>query len=194
MVRVNTIQEKSFEFWKPLHGYEGLYEVSIIGVRSIGRKVKRNGRNLSIKEKLLRPYIMATGYYAVSISAYGITKPITIHRILSTHFIFNTDSKKKFVNHKNGEKLDIRISNLEWTTQGENNLHAYAIGLRNGDHKRLERRGKHACAKMVGMFKQESLIKVFDCKIDAEEHSGRTVGYFIKRQRADPDGYHWKYV
>lgn len=188
------LKRKSFEFWKPIQGYEGLYEVSILGIRSLQRVVDRKGAPLTIKEKILTPCIGSVGYYVVSLSKNNITKKFTKHRLLSTHFIFNTDKKKKFVNHKNGNKLDIRISNLEWTTQAENNLHAYATGLRNGDHKKLERRGKHSCAKKVGMFIQENLIKVFDCKLDAQEHSGRTVGHFIKRKKSDPDGYNWKYI
>lgn len=194
MEGMKRIGKRSFEFWKPIQGYEGLYEISILGVRGIERVVSRKGGFLTIAEKIIRPSIAATGYYVIGLNKNNFSKKFTLHRLLSTHFIFNTDGNKKFVNHKNGKKLDIRISNFEWTTQAENNLHAYATGLRNGNHKRLERRGKHSCAKRVGMFLQKNLIKVFDCKIDAEEHSGRTVGYFIRNKRADPDGYNWEYV
>lgn len=188
------LQNKSFEFWKPIQGYEGLYEISIIGVRSLQRSVARNNSTLPVKQKLLKPIIGKIGYYVVTLSKNNNCRPYYCHRLLSSHFIFNKHPEKKFVNHKNGNKLDIRISNFEWATQAENNLHAYATGLRNGDHKKLERRGKHSCAKKVGMFIQKNLIKVFDCKIDAENHSGRTVGYFIKKKRADPDGYNWEYL
>lgn len=191
MIQLN---KKSFEFWKPIQGYEGLYEISILGIRSLQRIVDRGASSLPVKEKILKPCVGNVGYYVVTLTQYNVSRQVLYHRLLSSHFIFKIDSRKRFVNHKNGNKLDIRISNLEWTTQAENNIHAYAKGLRNGDHKRLERRGKHSCAKKVGMFIQKSLIRVFDCKIDAEEHSGRSVGYFINNGRADPDGHNWKYI
>lgn len=56
-----------------------------------------------------------------------------IHRILAQHFIpFDGDTSKMYVNHKDGDKKNYDLSNLEWTTPSENNQHAYDAGLKVG--------------------------------------------------------------
>jgi len=51
-----------------------------------------------------------------------------LHRLIAETFIPNPKGKL-LVNHKNGNKLDYRIKNLEWATHSENTLHAYEKGL-----------------------------------------------------------------
>lgn len=59
-----------------------------------------------------------------------------VHRLVATTFISNTDPKKIFVNHIDGNKQNNHVSNLEWVTTQENNIHAYQTGLRP-DNKRV---------------------------------------------------------
>lgn len=59
-----------------------------------------------------------------------------VHRLVATTFIPNTDPKKIFVNHIDGNKQNNHVSNLEWVTTQENNIHAYQTGLRP-DNKRV---------------------------------------------------------
>lgn len=63
----------------------------------------------------------------------------SIHRLVAKAFIPNPDQKDT-INHVDGNKLNNDISNLEWSTQGENNLHAYKTGLK--DPKSCGRHGK----------------------------------------------------
>lgn len=70
-----------------------------------------------------------TGYPTDSnnyLKRYGVL----IHRLVATTFIPNTDSKKIFVNHIDGNKQNNHVSNLEWVTPSENCTHAYQTGLR----------------------------------------------------------------
>jgi hypothetical protein len=61
-------------------------------------------------------------------------KGYDIHRLIAQTFIPNPDNKPQ-VNHKNGNKHDNRVENLEWATSYENNLHARINGLAKGPKK-----------------------------------------------------------
>lgn len=101
------------EKWLPIKGYEGLYEVSNLGrIKSL-----RKNKMLSIKP-------VKDSYKTVRlIDKNGTRKSIRIHRIVATHFISNPENKRE-VNHKNMNKNDNRVSNLEWVTPKENINHA----------------------------------------------------------------------
>lgn len=112
--------------WIDLKGYEGIYQFNESGeVRSVDR-VDIRGRNL--KGKVLSRYLTSRGYPAVCIYKDGKSTTKEIHRIIAEHFIPNPDNKPE-VNHKDGNKLNHCISNLEWVTTRENLLHARATGL-----------------------------------------------------------------
>lgn len=119
------------EEWKPVPNFEGLYEVSNLGrVRSVERKVRSNQRNnhfFAVKQRFLLPDISAA-YYRVTLSKDGKTKRFSVHRLVCEAFLENPENKP-FVNHKDGDKLNNTLSNLEWVTQSENCIHALETGL-----------------------------------------------------------------
>jgi len=78
----------------------------------------------NVREKFVKPVKNDAGYCYVTISNCGNKKNYYVHRIVADHFIKNTDKSKTQVNHKNKQRDDNRIENLEWVTVSENNIHA----------------------------------------------------------------------
>lgn len=102
------------EVWKEIEGFVG-YQVSSFGrVRSKNKILKHENK------------INGAGYYGVSLGRGG---DAAIHRLVAKAFIPNPKNKKQ-VNHKNCNKLDNRVENLEWVTPKENIKHM----LKNGRH------------------------------------------------------------
>ena len=97
------------EYWKPVVGYEGHYQVSNFGrVKSI-----KFGKEIILKQKI------KGGYYYVNLSKNGILKTYLVHRLVAEAFIDNTDNLP-CVNHKDEDKTNNSVDNLEWCTQSYN--------------------------------------------------------------------------
>lgn len=91
--------------------------------------VSSSGKIYSLKSnKYLKPNIVTNGYYQVCLFKNGKRYRKYIARLVAQAFISNPDNKST-VNHKDGIKSNNNISNLEWMTQSENQLHAFNTGL-----------------------------------------------------------------
>jgi hypothetical protein len=111
------------EIWKEVKGYEGLYEVSNIGrVKSLSRIVLRNGKYpFKTKEKLMKPVINSYGYLRVILWDNGITKGRTIHQLVAIAFLNHIPCGFKLVvNHKDFNRQNNKVENLEAVTQRAN--------------------------------------------------------------------------
>jgi hypothetical protein len=116
------------EIWRPIAGYEGVYEVSNMGrIKSLERE-KWNGRSYQkIKETILPPRPRdERGYLCVGLNREGKTSLKYVQILVGLHFIPNP-LKKRTVNHKWGIKWDNRASQLEWNTHREQHLHAWRV-------------------------------------------------------------------
>lgn len=103
------------EIWKPIVGYEALYEIS-----SAGRVRRTDGR-------ILKPWRTRNGYIHATLCRDKAKKHVLIHRLVATAFIEKPQGKD-VVNHKNCNPSDNRVENLEWVTQSENVKYAYDLG------------------------------------------------------------------
>lgn len=87
-----------------------------------------DGRVYSEKVKRFLKPRNHRGYWSIGISVDGKKKTATVHRLIAFAFVDNPENKK-VINHKDGDKKNNNISNLEWCTTSENILHAFKTGL-----------------------------------------------------------------
>lgn len=143
------------EIWKPIKQYPG-YEVSSLGRIKSYKVNKINGKLLSGKD--------SKGYVGIDIRINGKTKQELLHRLVLSTFCPVEGWEELTVNHKNGNRKDNRLENLEWMTISENNSHARRI-LKTG----LGAQRVH----IITMKKEE---EYFDTVTEAAQFMGVTKG------------------
>lgn len=105
--------------WRDVPGYEGSYQVSNLGE---ARSMRTN------PPRLLKPWRHPAGYVCVTLHHAAKKKKQLVHRLVAKAFLPNPEDKPQ-VNHKNGDKVDNNVNNLEWCDNRENAHHsAYTLG------------------------------------------------------------------
>lgn len=99
----------------PVKGFEGLYFITPDG------KVYNH-------KKQLNTHKINSGYLTVTLSKDKVSKPYLVHRLVALTFLENPLNKRT-VNHKDGDKLNNNLENLEWATYSENKRHAFREGI-----------------------------------------------------------------
>ena len=107
--------------WKTVKGFD-MYQVS-----TEGKVISHYGE----KPKYLKPAVDAIGYNHVRLYKEDGAKLFKLHRLVAEHFLENP-KKLRTINHKNGDKTDNRVENLEWLSHSDNVKHAWKIGLNTG--------------------------------------------------------------
>lgn len=117
------------EKWKSVVGYEEFYSVSNTG------KIRRDkgGSNNAKIGRILKQRLNTHGYVSVILSKFGTEKSFTVHRLVVKAFIGEIPDGLQ-INHKNGNKTDNRLENLECVTPSENRLHCNKVLFPNGEN------------------------------------------------------------
>lgn len=146
------------EIWKAVSGFEGFYEVSNKGnVRSLDRTVTRkDGVVVSFKGKRLLPRLNQDGYLQIQISKGDKIKTIRVHRLVADTFLPNPSSMPE-VNHKDEDKTNNAVTNLEWCS------HKYNSRYGTRGERIARKHGKSLSAYVPGedmpAFKFESMVE-----------------------------------
>lgn len=117
------------EKWRPVVGYEGLYEISNLGrVKSVERDIDVTDRyghsyKYHVKEKIMKQGRRHDGYADVSLSSHGVTTLHCVHRLLAEAWILNPNDYN-YVNHIDLDKTNNSLDNLEWISDSGNVNHA----------------------------------------------------------------------
>lgn len=178
--------KSTIEIWRDIKDYEGYYQVSNLGnVKSINRKiVLKNNKTMLIKERILKQSIGNNNYLIVSLFKNGNGHSFTVHRLVAEAFIPNPDNLPE-VNHKNENKTDNCVDNLEWCTSKYNC---------NYGNKMISK------IKSVAQYtKNNILINIFRSTCDAEKQTGISNSHISaccngKYGFKSAGGYIWKYV
>lgn len=119
-----------------LKGYEDEYIIDELGNIVCLPKEDKRHRNQYSSYYVIKGKVDAHGYVRVALTKEGKTKECLVHRLVAKQFIPNPDNLPQ-VNHKNGNKCDNTVANLEWCTASQNTQHAVDNNLSGKREKML---------------------------------------------------------
>jgi len=160
------------EIWEPITNIEkkGYYISNLGNIKNPSGKVKNK-------------FSISGGYHDLKIIKNG--QHHKIHRLVALHFIKNPNNKP-YVNHKNGNKLDNRVENLEWVTNQENVIHGYENGLNT-----------EGLTEVIQYDKEgKNIIKKFKSISDASKSlniSSSSISACCRGKTLQTKGFHFKY-
>ena len=164
------------ENWKEIAGYEELYEVSDLG------RVKSLGNNKSGKEKILKLQKDKYGYFQVGLYKDGKAKKSKVHRLVAEAFIPNPNNLET-VNHKDEDKTNNAVCNLEWMSRGDNVAYS---------RPQLAKRRVQMLDKKTG-----ELLATFPSTREAERVTGinqGSISHCCNGKLKSAGGYKWRYI
>lgn len=176
------------EVWKDVPGYEGLYQVSNLGnVKSLDRYVDYGKTTAFRKGRILKQGKATGGYLQVELSKNKISSAKLVHRLVAEAFVPNSEHLSE-INHKDENKHNNCVDNLEWCTR------KYNINYGTGTERRVE---KISVAVVMCALDGTELMEFPSVHEAARSISGKCVAGNIseccKGRRKTACGYIWKY-
>ena len=166
------------EIWKPIKGYEGLYEVSNLGrIKSL---VNNKGQ---YREKILKPRY-TYGYLKVILCKNGIKKNYRVHRLVAEAFLPNPDNLP-LINHKDEQKDNNIVTNLEWCNYSYNNSYG----------TRTKRAAENNHKKLLQFTLDGNFVKEWQSPVEAEKEGYRrsNISYCCNGRIKQYKGFIWRY-
>jgi hypothetical protein len=158
------------EIWKDIPGYEGFYQASSMGrIKSVEGKVThstRHGKRVW-HERILKPKKCANFRlcgYRVTLWKNKQCKDYLVARLVATTFHENLIDTEMTVNHKDGDRLNNRINNLEWLTLADNIRHGFNTGL-------------YHTQKQTVLTAPDGSVLTFQSRTEASAFLGKGHGY-----------------
>lgn len=165
------------EIWKDIKGYEGLYQVSNLGrIKSF----PRNGTR-SKEAAILRGHDTPKGYMQICLTKDRVRKTIKIHRLVAEAFLPNPTNLPQ-INHKDENKQNNRVDNLEWCDCRYNNCY-------NGRMEKIAKKN----GRRVRCLETDT---VYDSVAKAAEATGishSNIVYVCQGEFKQIKGFHFKY-
>lgn len=195
------------EIWKDIYfeengviwDYRGYYQVSNLGkIKSLERKIWNGKVHYTRQEKIMKPTKNKNGYQLIGLKINKNEKKFLVHRLVAIHFIQNPNNKPQ-VNHEDGNKENCCVSNLTWVTNGENQKHAYKIGLKKigeEEKQRFRKRNKEHEKKIIQYDKQGNFIREWECISECARQlkiNGGNIVSCLKGRQKTSYNYIWKY-
>lgn len=181
------------EIWKDIPCHKGSYQASNMGhIRSLDRMIPNKANKSGLQKtrgKMLKPCATANGYMVVNLGR----KTYYVHRLVCEAFVGNIPSGMN-VNHKDGNKQNNRIDNLEIVTSSQNHLHAFEV--------------LHRIPSCLGKLNSNASKPVAQCTLSGEfieqypsaREAARQTGISHKHissccngKRQTTGGYRWKF-
>lgn len=168
------------EIWKDVKGYEGIYKISDYG----SLKSNKNYKKASVNKY---------GYYQTTLYKNGKKRNALVHRLVAEAFLPNPNNKPT-INHKDGNKLNNRVDNLEWATNKEQTNHSInVLGNKSVISDKCRKRQIELHQRKVkrsdGMVFES--IKIAS---DGNESLRKHINACCRGQRKTAGGYSWEYV
>ena len=198
MFKLRITGDLGFEFWQDIPEYEGLYQVSTYGrIKSVDRIVKHNNAKGFVirKGKILSPHKTPEGYMFCGLCKEGKVAHKKIHRMVAITFLpipqfildaFHSNETKRIeVNHKDENKENNAIDNLEWCTS------RYNANYGNHIRKIVE---KHSMP--IISTSKSGTIREYSSAAEAERITGintANINACCKNRRKTAGGYYWQY-
>lgn len=174
-----------------MNGYEGLYQVSNLGKIKRLSKLKKNYdmnskefKMIMIPEKIVKPQLSRYGYYRIGLTKNFKRIHYSVHRLVAEAFIPNPDNLPQ-VNHKDENKRNNRVDNLEWCTSEYNANY----GTRN----------KRTGEQQMKLIKCIETGIIYKSLTEASKSTGLSMGNISsvcnhRKWFKTAGGYHWEYI